>query len=64
MAVLQVAAEGEARTLAADLKSRMKLPEVPIYELPPAIVVHSGPKAMGVGFLCRRARLAAQVRMV
>jgi fatty acid-binding protein DegV len=48
--VLQVAAEGEARTLAADLKSKMNLPEIPIYELPPAITVHAGPKAMGVGF--------------
>jgi DegV family protein with EDD domain len=50
LSVLQVAAETEARTLAADLKSRMSLPEVPIYELPPAITVHAGPKAMGVGF--------------
>ena len=50
LAVLQVAAEAEASRMAADLKSRMNLSEVPIYELPPAIVVHSGPKAMGVGF--------------
>jgi DegV family protein with EDD domain len=50
LSVLQVAAEGEARTLAADLKSKMNLPEIPIYELPPAITVHAGPKAMGVGF--------------
>jgi DegV family protein with EDD domain len=50
LAVLQVAAEGEAAELAAHLKFRMNLTEVPIYELPPAIVVHSGPRAMGVGF--------------
>ncbi len=50
LAVLQVAAEAEARELAANLKSRMNVPEVPIYELPPAIVVHGGPGAMGVGF--------------
>jgi DegV family protein with EDD domain len=50
LAVLQVAAEGEARTLANDLMSRMNLSAVPIYELPPAITVHGGPKAMGVGF--------------
>jgi DegV family protein with EDD domain len=50
LSVLQVAAEGEARTLAADLKFRLGLQEVPIFELPPAITVHAGPKAMGVGF--------------
>lgn len=50
LAVLQVAAEAEASRLAADLKQRMNLPEVPVFELPPAITVHSGPKAMGVGF--------------
>jgi fatty acid kinase fatty acid binding subunit len=50
LAVLQVAAEAEARDLAANLKSRMDVLEVPIYELPPAIVVHGGPGAMGVGF--------------
>jgi DegV family protein with EDD domain len=50
LAVLQVAAEDEAAELAAHLKFRMNLLEVPIYELPPAIVVHSGPRAMGVGF--------------
>lgn len=50
LSVLQVAAEGEAFKLAEELKSRMNVPEIPIYELPPAISVHSGPKAMGVGF--------------
>jgi len=50
LSVLQVAAEEEACALAANLKSRMNLKEVPIYELPPAITVHGGPKTMGVGF--------------
>jgi DegV family protein with EDD domain len=50
LAVLQVAAQQEAEELAADLKARMNVSEVPIYELPPAIVVHGGPGAMGVGF--------------
>ncbi len=50
LAVLQVAAEQEAEELAADLKACMNLQEVPIYQLPPAIVVHGGPGAMGVGF--------------
>jgi DegV family protein with EDD domain len=50
LSVLQVAADTEAKQLAADLKSGMNLAEVPIYQLPPAIVVHAGPGAMGVGF--------------
>jgi fatty acid-binding protein DegV len=50
LAVLQVAAEDEAKEMAANLKSRMNMAEIPIYELPPAIVVHGGPGAMGVGF--------------
>ncbi len=50
LAVLQVAAEAEAADLAADLMSSMGISEVPIYQLPPAIVVHGGPGTMGVGF--------------
>ena len=50
LAVLQVAAEQEAGEVAASLKSRMNLTDVPIYQLPPAIVVHGGPGTMGVGF--------------
>lgn len=43
-------AEEEARVLAARLGSWLGSGEVPIYELPPAIVTHGGPKTMGVGF--------------
>jgi DegV family protein with EDD domain len=50
LCVLQVEAEKEAEALAAELKSRVNVPSIPIYELPPAIVVHAGPRAMGVGF--------------
>lgn len=50
LCVLQVEAEKEAQALAAELKSKVQVPKIPIYELPPAIVVHAGPKAMGVGF--------------
>jgi len=48
--VLQVEAEREAQSLVEELKSRVPVSDIPIYELPPAIVVHAGPKAMGVGF--------------
>jgi len=50
LCVLQVEAEKEAQALAEELKSKMFVSDIPIYELPPAIVVHAGPKAMGVGF--------------
>lgn len=50
LAVVQVAAEEEASLLAGRLKATMKLADVPVYELPPAIVVHGGPGALGVGF--------------
>jgi DegV family protein with EDD domain len=50
LCVIQVEAEQEAEALAAELKSKMGIPNIPIYELPPAIVVHAGPRAMGIGF--------------
>lgn len=50
LAVIQVAAQEEARQLADRLKASMNLPDVPVYELPPAIVVHGGPGALGLGF--------------
>jgi DegV family protein with EDD domain len=50
LCVIQVEAEEEAEALAAELKSKVDVPNIPIYELPPAIVVHAGPRAMGVGF--------------
>jgi DegV family protein with EDD domain len=53
LCVIQVEAESEAQSLAAVLKSRVSVPQIPIYELPPAIVVHAGPRAMGVGFFVK-----------
>lgn len=50
LCIMQADAEEEARALAADLKDLLRLPSVPMYELPPAIVVHAGPGVMAVGF--------------
>ena len=50
LAVMHVEVEEEARILATSLQSWWGGGEVPIYELPPAIVTHGGPKTMGVGF--------------
>ena len=53
LCVLQVAAEDEAQALAEELKSKVPVSTIPIYELPPAIAVHSGPKALGAGFFLK-----------
>lgn len=50
LCVLQVEAEKEAPALVEELKSKVHASCIPIYELPPAIVVHAGPGAVGVGF--------------
>lgn len=50
LCMLQVEAEQEAQSMVTELKSRVFVSDIPVYELPPAIVVHAGPKAMGVGF--------------
>jgi DegV family protein with EDD domain len=43
-------AEAEARKLAADFATALGVPSLPIYELPPAIVVHAGPKTLAVSY--------------
>ena len=52
LCMLQVEADpqGEAQALVEELKSKVPVSHIPVYELPPAIVVHAGPKALGVGF--------------
>jgi DegV family protein with EDD domain len=53
LCVLQVAAEKEAEALVQELKARIGVAEIPVYQLPPAIVVHAGPRAMGLGFFVK-----------
>lgn len=53
ISVLQVAAEGEAQAFVQELCARVPVSFIPVYELPPAIVVHGGPKTMGVGFFTK-----------
>lgn len=50
LCILQVQAKEEAQALVTELKPRIPVADIPIYELPPAIVVHVGPGALGVGF--------------
>jgi DegV family protein with EDD domain len=50
LSVMHADAAGEAGFLAAELRSRMNLASIPIYELPPAIVTHGGPGVLAIGF--------------
>ena len=50
LCVLQADAVQLAEDIAVDLKSRMNITYIPIYELPPAIVTHGGPGVLGIGF--------------
>lgn len=50
LSVVHIDAEAEAAALSAELSVRTGIPDIPIYLLPPAIVVHAGPKAIGAGF--------------
>lgn len=50
LTVMHAAAEDEARTLANELAAALDLSEVPVRNMPPAIVTHAGPGVLGVGF--------------
>jgi DegV family protein with EDD domain len=48
--VMHIDAEGEAEAVCQELSKRLKVGNIPVYLLPPAIVTHAGPKALAVGF--------------
>jgi len=50
VSVMHADAEEEACTLAAEFSASLNVPEVPVYELPPAIVVHGGPGILAASF--------------
>ncbi len=50
LCVIHIDAEDEAKALRIELSARTNIQNIPIYLLPPAIVVHAGPKALGAGF--------------
>jgi len=50
LSVLHAEADVDAWELSVLLKARTGFADIPIYEFPPAIIVHGGPKAMGIGF--------------
>ena len=50
LAVMHADAAQEAQALASEFAATLKLANVPIYQLPPAIVVHGGPGALAASF--------------
>jgi len=50
LAIMHADAAEEAQALSASFATALGLPEVPIYEVPPAIVVHAGPGLLAVSF--------------
>jgi DegV family protein with EDD domain len=50
LCVMQVDALDEADAIRRELGSRLGIQNIPVYELPPAIVVHAGPKTLAIGF--------------
>ena len=50
LCVMQADAVQLAGTFASELSSRMNITNIPIYELPPAIVTHGGPGVLAIGF--------------
>lgn len=50
LSVMHGDAPSEAEKLAATLNSALGIAEIPVYHLPPAILVHAGPGVLGVSF--------------
>jgi DegV family protein with EDD domain len=50
LSVLHADVPDQGQALADDLGAQLGLSEVPIYDIPPAIVTHAGPGILGVGF--------------
>lgn len=51
--LMQSDAEQDAAAMSAELKQALGLSEIPVYGLPPAILVHAGPGALGISFFKR-----------
>jgi len=50
LTVMHAGVPDQGKALAYDLGVQLNLKEVPIYDVPPAIVTHGGPGILGVGF--------------
>ena len=50
LSVMHAAVPDEARALADDFRNKLGIQEIPILDVPPAIVTHGGPGILGVSF--------------
>lgn len=50
LAVMHASAPDQAQDLAASLGTQLGVKDIPLFDLPPAIVVHGGPGVIGVSF--------------
>ncbi len=50
LTVMHANVPDQAQSLAAELGSQLAVKDVPIYDVPPAIVTHGGPGILGAGF--------------
>jgi DegV family protein with EDD domain len=50
LSVMYGEAEADAKVLAAELSALLGIKDIPIYHLPPAILVHAGPGALAVSY--------------
>lgn len=50
LSIMHAGVPEQGQELANDLKARLDLVDIPIYDVPPAIVTHGGPGILGVGF--------------
>jgi len=53
LTIAQCDAVDDARSLAAEFTRVTGIQNIPIYEVPPAIVVHAGPKVMAISFFVK-----------
>ncbi len=53
LTISQCDAEEDAKALASEFSRVTSIKEIPIYEVPPAIVVHAGPKVMAISFFTK-----------
>lgn len=53
LGLMQGDAMQDALALAGDFKHVLNITQIPIYFLPPAILVHAGPGAIGISYFCK-----------
>lgn len=56
LSVLHAGVPDDGLSLALDLKELLKLEDVPLFDMPPAIVTHGGPGILGVAFFTEESK--------